>query len=142
MDENLTKHKQVAHSNKVRALCFEGYQLFDQKQHKSALRKFYQAWTLLPKPQTQWQEATWVLTAIGDAYHAKGEYNNAIEALSSALHCPDGTDNPLIHLRLAQCYQQLGDDDAAKVEFISAAQSGGKQFIIDNAPEQLHLLGK
>lgn len=142
MDQNLKKPAQAAPSAQIRALCFEGYQSFDQKQYKTALRKFYQAWTILPKPQTQWREATWVLTAIGDAYYAKGEFSNAVEALNSALHCPDGTDNPLIHLRLAQCHQSLGDTDAAQARFISAAETGGEQFIIDNAPDQRHLLEK
>ena len=142
MDQNLKKTAQAAPSAQIRELCYEGYQQFDQKQYKSALRKFYQAWTLLPKPQTQWPQATWVLTAIGDAYYAKGEFSNAIEALNSALHCPDGADNPLIHLRLAQSHQSLGDTATAEARFLSAAASGGKQFIIDNAPEQRHLLDK
>jgi len=33
---------------------------------KSALRLFYQAWLKVPKLQMQWDEAGWMLTAIGD----------------------------------------------------------------------------
>jgi len=41
----------------ARKICQRGYLLFDQGDLKSALRQFYCAWTLLPKPQTQWEGA-------------------------------------------------------------------------------------
>ena len=42
---------------KVREICQQGYFLFDNGNFKSAIRQFYSAWTLLPKPQTQWEDA-------------------------------------------------------------------------------------
>ena len=53
---------------KIRDLCYQGYVQYDDHDYRRALRTFYQAWLLVPKPQTEWRQAGWVLTAIGDAY--------------------------------------------------------------------------
>ena len=111
---------------KTRQLCQQGYQLFDNGDIKTALRRFYSAWTLLPKPQTQWEEAGWVLTALGDAYFAKGDFKNGKEALLSALHCPKARGNPVIHLRLGQCLFELAEQDAARRQFELVLQNGGE----------------
>ena len=113
-------------TDKIRDLCQQGYQSFDSEDHKTAIRHFFSAWTLLPKPQTQWQEAGWVLTALGDAYFAKSDFQNGEQALLSALHCPDAKGNPIIHLRLGQCLYELGNTEAARLQFQHAIDSGGK----------------
>lgn len=113
----------------VLKLCKQGYTMYDNGEIKSALRKFYSAWTLLPKPQTQWQEAAWVLTALGDAYFTKGDYKNGQQALLSALHCPAGSGNPVIHFRLGQCLFELGNLDDARIQFNKAIDHGGKKLL-------------
>lgn len=120
----------TAIASKTRLLCQQGYALFDRGDIKTAIRQFYSAWTLLPKPQTQWQEAGWILTALGDAYLAKGEYQNGKEALSSALHCPNAYGNPVIHLKLGQCLFELDDSRGAKQQF-ELVQANGGQTLLD-----------
>ncbi|MFA7553006.1 MAG: hypothetical protein WCY88_02060 [Spongiibacteraceae bacterium] len=113
-------------SNKIRRLCQQGYKHYDSDDLKTAIRVFYSAWTLLPKPQSQWLEAGWILTALGDAYIAKSEFKNAKEALLSALHCPATVGNPVIHLRLGQCHYELGENDAAQEQFKLTINNGGE----------------
>lgn len=115
-------------SEQVRGLCQQGYTLFDQQDYTGAIRQFFSAWTLLPKPQTQWREAGWVLTALGDAYFAKGNYDSGIEALRSALHCPMTRDNPIVHLRLGQCLFELGELQEGQKHLAFALQQAGAQL--------------
>jgi|TARA_B110000908_G_C10261475_1_gene459574 tetratricopeptide (TPR) repeat protein len=114
---------------KAREICQQGYLLFDNGNFKSAIRQFYSAWTLLPKPQTQWEEAGWILTALGDAYFNKGDFDNGREALRSALHCPKASGNPFIHLRLGQCLFELGELGLARTHFQKVKDRGGAELL-------------
>jgi tetratricopeptide (TPR) repeat protein len=126
--------------SQLMTLCRQGYALHDKGDFKNALRKFYSAWALLPKPQSQWVEATWVLTALGDAYYSKGDYENSQRALNSALYCPEGMGNPVIHIRLGQCLSELGDNDAARAEFVKACEHGGETLVLAQEERYLALL--
>ena len=110
----------------LRQYCETGYQYYDKGDYKTAIRNFYSAWTLIPKPQTQWQESGWVLTALGDAYFKKGDYSNSCEALNSALHCPECDNNPFVHLRLGQSYFELNAIEDAKKHFQQVLDQQGK----------------
>jgi tetratricopeptide (TPR) repeat protein len=107
-------------TRKIRQLCATGYQHYDAGDYKAALRLFYQAWLLLPKPQTDCVEAGWVLTAIGDSYFRSGQYQPGREALQSALCCPQMSQAPFIHLRLGQCLWELGLHDSARTALLCA----------------------
>ena len=122
-------------SQQVREICAKGYKLFDAGDLPQAIRQFYSAWTKLPKPQTQWQEAGWVLTALGDAYFAKGDYKNGKEALLSALHCPEAKGNPIIHLRLGQCLYELGELPAAAEQFSLVHDQAGDNLFASEDPK-------
>ena len=112
-------------TDQLRKLCMAGYEYYDQGNYKDAVRSFFKAWALLPKPQTHFQEAGWVLTALGDSYFKMGNYNSGIEALRSAFHCPQTDNNPFIHLRLGQCYYQTEQLDLAKIYLKTAHKLGG-----------------
>lgn len=107
-------------TRKIRQYCAAGYTHYDAGDYKAALRLFYQAWLLLPKPQTEWVEAGWVLTAIGDSYFRSGQYQQGREALQSALCCPQMEQAPFIHLRLGQCFWELGLYDSARSALLRA----------------------
>jgi tetratricopeptide (TPR) repeat protein len=109
-------------TQKIRQLCAEGYQRYDADDYQSALRLFYQAWLVLPKPQTDWPEAGWVLTAIGDAYFRLGRYRPGCEALSSALCCPGMAHAPFTYIRLGQCLRELGGEEEGRTALIRAYQ--------------------
>ena len=122
---------------RVRALCAEGYALYDGGDYKAALRTFYQAWMLLPKPQTDFIESGWVLTAIGDSYYRSGQFEQGKEALASALHCEGMIDNPFIHLRLGQCLLELGIKGTACTHLGLAYERGGRKLFEKEAPKYL-----
>lgn len=114
----------IAHQ--IEELCDRGYQLYDEQSYEAALRVFYQAWLKLPKPQAQYQQAAWVLTAIGDSYYKLSNYGQSIEALNSALHCPGGQ-LAFIHTRLAQAYYESGDKSNSAEHFQKAEEMDPKQ---------------
>lgn len=122
---------------KIKALCAEGYRLYDQQAYKDALRLFYKAWTLFPKPQTDNPEAGWVLTAIGDSYFRSGQWEQGRESLASALRCPHMAGNPFIHLRLGQCLYELDKREVAIEHLELAYLNGGSKLFQNEAPKYL-----
>ena len=115
-------------SARIRDCCQLGYQYYDNGEIKTAIRQFYTAWNLLPKPQTQWREAGWVLTALGDAYVKTGNFNSARESLTSALHCPDTQHNPVILFQLGCCQFELGNYHEAVLLFRQTIDCGGEKM--------------
>ena len=124
----------------LRQHCEAGYQYYDKGDYKAAIRRFYTAWTLIPKPQTQWQESGWVLTALGDAYFKKSDYLNGCEALNSALHCPECDGNPFVHLRLGQCYFELNELKKAKRQFQRVIDQQGQALFEQENSKYLNCL--
>lgn len=106
--------------HQIRMQCADGYALYDAGAYKDALRLFYQAWLLLPKPQTDHEAAGWVLTAIGDTYFRLGQYRQGREALISAFHCPNTVHSAFAHLRLGQCLWELDQQDQAQAALLEA----------------------
>ncbi|TQV73450.1 tetratricopeptide repeat protein [Exilibacterium tricleocarpae] len=122
-------------ATRIKSLCAQGYEHYDTQDYKGALRVFYQAWLEVPKPQTDWIEAGWVLTAIGDTYFRLNQFHQAREALNSALHCPQAEGNPFIHLRLGQSLLEQGDIGNARRELHRAYNVGGTA-IFEREPEK------
>ncbi len=110
----------------IKQHCQSGYQTYDDGDYKSALRVFYQAWLLLPKPQSDYEPAGWVLTAIGDTYYKLGQHQQAIEALNSAVHCQGIDNNPFIYLRLGQAHLDQDTLGKARKELFKAWNKGGQ----------------
>jgi tetratricopeptide (TPR) repeat protein len=115
---------QSERNRRVRLLCRTGYAHYDAGEPARALRHFYRAWLLLPRPQHACIESGWILTAIGDAYWLSGDCRSGAEALRSALHCPGIAGNPFVHLRLAQCCEALGLAEEAVAQRAIAAHNG------------------
>ena len=82
---------------RIKGLCQAGDAAVDAKDYKGAVVKYRDAWNLIPEPQLDWEAATWVLTAIADAYLLNGDHAYARDALQYAMHCPNGLGNPYIH---------------------------------------------
>lgn len=115
-------------TDRIRELCAEAYEAYDHGKYREALRLFYQGWVLLPKPQTDFPEAGWLLTGIGDSYFSLKQYIPGCEALRSANHCPQTRDNPFIHLRLGQCLYHMGEKTSARTHLHKAFQIGGRNL--------------
>lgn len=124
----------------IKALCAEGDALAQRKDYQSAIARYREALTLLPAPASNWEAATWIWTAIGDAFFLAGNLDEAYRAFSSATHCPGGIGNPFIHLRLGEIQFDLGNEIIAADELARAYMSGGKRIFNGESPKYFELL--
>jgi tetratricopeptide (TPR) repeat protein len=112
--------------DEITTLCKEGDTFAEKQDFTAALEQYWDAWDLLPEPQTEWEAATWILAAIGDANFLSGDYAAGRKALANAMHCPDAIGNPFLHLRLGQCLFELGNLDRAADELARAYMGAGE----------------
>lgn len=115
-------------SKKITQACSKGYSHYDNKDFELALRTFYQAWVMLPKPQTQFVEAGWILTALCDAYFRQGRYPQALEAANSALFCPQAEKNQFALLRKGQILLDQGELAQARIALHKVYAHGGQKL--------------
>ncbi|AFU97959.1 hypothetical protein M5M_03750 [Simiduia agarivorans SA1 = DSM 21679] len=130
----------TALEKKLKALCAQGYSLYDQGDFNAAVRAFYQAWLVLPKPQTQYPQASWVLTALADGYHRAGKPRQALEAAQSALCCPGSETNFIALLRKGQALLDLGDTAAARIALYKVFNQQGQTAFSNEPPRYLEAI--
>jgi hypothetical protein len=102
------------------ALCSKGDEAAERGEFPTALDSYWAAWDLLPDTKHDWEAATLILTAIGDANFLSGNFEAGRDNLSNAMHCPDAIGNPFVHLRLGQCQFELGNLKRAADELARA----------------------
>ena len=124
----------------IQRLCGEGDELTQSDRYSKALERYWAAWELLPEPKTEWDAATWLLAAIGDANFLGGDFKAGRDNLNTAMHCPDAIGNPFLHLRLGQCQFELGDLDHAADELTRAYMAEGEQLFEREDPKYLAFL--
>jgi hypothetical protein len=112
----------------IKVLCAKGDELADQDDLVAALDQYWRAWDLLPEPRTNWNAATWILAAIGEANFFGEDYIAGRDNLSLAMHCPSAIGNPFLHLRLGQCEFELGNLDRAADELARAYMGDGAEI--------------
>lgn len=117
--------------DRIRVLCEEGDYLAETGDYPAALERYWAAWDSLPEPQTDWEAATWILTAIGDANFLGEDFTAGRDNLSFAMRCPNAIGNPFVHLRLGQCQFELGDLDRAADELARAYMGAGADIFKD-----------
>jgi tetratricopeptide (TPR) repeat protein len=110
---------------RIQKLCKEGDALANTGRYPAALEQYWAAWDMLPEPQTDWEAATWILAAIGNANFLGGDFAAGVDNLSMAMHCPDAIGNPFLHLRLGQCLVEVGNVDRAADELARAYMGAG-----------------
>ncbi|MDM5176013.1 tetratricopeptide repeat protein [Massilia sp. DJPM01] len=122
---------------KVKALSASGDALVAQGKTREGVEAYVKALGVLPKPYTEWEAATWLLVAIGDANFKSKHYEQARLALQDAMHCPGAIGNPFIHLRLGQTQFELGNMTAAADELARAYIHEGKAIFKEDDPKYL-----
>lgn len=80
----------LEHARAGDALCERGA-------YADAAAEYNDAWRLLPSPKHEWDAATWLLVAIGDAYFRGRVLTSARKAFEYATRCPGGLGNPFVH---------------------------------------------
>jgi len=104
----------------IKALCAVGDKHAEDRDYVAALVAYWQAFDLVPEPQTEYEATTWIMAAIGDANFLAGEFQAGVDNLSSAMHCPGAIGNPFLHLRLGQCQWEVGNLERAENELTRA----------------------
>jgi tetratricopeptide (TPR) repeat protein len=121
--------------DKIKSLCSEGDKFAEQRDFPRALELYWSAWDLLPEPKTEWDAATWILAAIGDANFLGGDFGAGRDNLSNVMRCPDAIGNPFLHFRLGQCHFELGDLDKSADELTRALMGAGEAIFQENDPK-------
>lgn len=125
---------------RIKRLCAEGDDLASNRRFDEALDKYLEAWDLLPTPKTDWDAASWIMAAIGDANFLSGDFAAGRNNLLLAMKCPGAIGNPFIHLRLGQCQFELGELDKAADEMSRSYMSEGPEIFVDEDSKYLEFL--
>lgn len=125
---------------RISRFCEIGDTLAEEGKYGDAIASYQYAWNLLPDPKENWEAATWILVAIGDAHFLNSNYPAARKTLEHAMQCPEAIGNPFIHLRLGQAQFELGDKEAAADELMRAYRGAGAEIFAEEAPKYLEYL--
>jgi tetratricopeptide (TPR) repeat protein len=121
-------------------LCKAGDELAAKNQYEESLKDYLAAWELLPAPKHEWEAATWIQSAIGNAKYSINDYESCLQAFLLAVQSPGGLGNPFIHLRLGECYFELGNEQRAGDELARAYIGAGREIFADEPPKYLNFL--
>jgi len=124
----------------IKRMCAAGDAQAARGQFAQALKLYWAAWDLLPEPKVEWDAATWILGAIGDANFLAGDFVAGRDNLASAMHCPGAIGNPFLHLRLGQCQFELGALDRAADELMRAYMGARPDIFKDQDAKYLRFL--
>ena len=119
----------------IKTMCAKGYQHYSEGDYDVALRLFYQAWLKVPSPQNESPAAATILSGIGDTYYRMGKYDPAVEALRSALDCPETEEQHFVLLRLGQSLLNSGHELQAKIYLHRAYRLGGDKTFKNEDPK-------
>jgi len=126
--------------NKINSLCDKGDEYAETGNFDNALKEYWNVFSLIPEPKTDYEITGWVLVAIGDTNFISKKFNESVENLTNALHCPGALLNPYLHLRLGQCYFELGSIEMAIDQLYMAYVIEGKSIFIYEDPKYFSFL--
>ena len=126
--------------NQIKRLCAIGDDCAQKRWFADSLFNYWAAWDLLPEPKTEWEAATWILVAIGDANFLGGDYLAGRDNLANAMRCPGAIGNPFIHFRLGQCQFEVGNHDRAADELMRAYMGAGADLFASEDERYLAFL--
>nr|WP_255654553.1 tetratricopeptide repeat protein [Cohnella sp. REN36] len=102
--------------------------------------KYVAALRLLPENHREWEAATWIYVAIGDAHFQMKNYDKAFKCFFNAVQGPKGLGNPYIHLRLGQLYYEQENLEKAADELTRAYMGAGIAIFMEDDPKYLAFL--
>ena len=121
----------------VQQLCAAGDEAAERGDFNEAIGLYQRALALLPSPPTDWEAATWIYAAIGDAYFFERDLTSALSAFEQALRSPDGIGNPFLHLRRGQILFDMGQETTAADELVRAYMSEGEEIFQAEDPKYI-----
>ncbi len=128
--------------DQIVALAETGDEFVKKELFESAISHYKLALDLLPDPKTDWEAATWLYVALGDAlFNLKG-FDLALDAYEKALMSPNGTGNPYIWFSLGTAFYELENLEKAKNHFMSAYMLDGDELFQDADPAYQALISE
>jgi tetratricopeptide (TPR) repeat protein len=126
---------------RIEAHCAKGDALAEQGQFTEAITAYGAAWMLLPEPKTNWEAATWILTAIADAHFLSGNWRACRKVLQEAVKGSDNAvANAFLRLRLGQSLFELGEFQEAANWLTPAFLMEGRRLFENEDPKYLGFL--
>ncbi len=104
-----------------------------------AIYYYDRALELVPEPKERYKVATLIFTAIGENYYF-WDMDEALNSFKEAYNSVGGQDNPLILLRLGQCYYNLDNMSEAREFLLRAYNMGGEKIFWDEEEFFLELI--
>lgn len=126
--------------NRIVVLAEEGDEFAENENFEMAIVKYDEALDLLPEPKTDWEAATWLYVAAGDALFSQKKMEEALDAYEKALMSPDGTGNPYIWFCLGEVFFEQQNLQKAKTHFMSAYMLDGDEIFEGADPAYLELI--
>lgn len=124
----------------IQTLSQLGDEFAEKGNYPAALAEYWKAFDLIPETKTDWEAATWLLAAIGDANFLGKDFQAGRDNLSNAMQCPDAIGNPFLHLRLGQCQFELGNFERAADELTRAYALSGEEIFSGEDPKYFDFL--
>lgn len=135
----MTKELSDEIHRRVAELCGQGDALAGDRRYEAAAKRYAEAWALLPHPKEEWEAATWILAAMGDAAFLKRDFVQALEHFSLGIRS-GGLGNPFFHLRAGECAFELGQWTRADDELTRAYMGAGKEIFEKEDPKYFRRL--
>lgn len=121
-------------------LFTEGNDLADAGDDAAALRRFREAWSMLPEPREEQELTIHILAAIADCHFLLREWDDCREAIQHALRCGADPGDPFLRLRLGQSLFELGDESEAANWLAPAYLSEGSELFEQDDPKYLEFI--
>lgn len=121
-------------------LIEKGDSYFENDNYFKAVKKYKEALKLVPDPKVDWEASTYIYVAIGEVYYYLSKIEIAIQCYEYAMLCPDGVTNPLIHLRLGQCFYEENKFEKSKEHLFRAYMLEGEEIFADEEEKYYHLI--
>jgi len=112
----------------------------NNKTKAEAIANYNLAFELIPEPADNYSAATWIYTAIGDAYFLSGDYENARNEFKNALLSAYGLENSFIHMRYGQSLLETGDIERAENFLAQVYLAEGEEIFAEEDPKYMNFL--
>jgi hypothetical protein len=126
--------------HQIQDICRKGDALAGRGEFREARKTYWTAFDLVPEPREDWNATTWILAAIGDSFFLERDFKHGVDAFSDAVRCAGGLGNVFIHLRMGECYFELGDEKRAADNLTRAYMGGGREVFAKEDPKYFRLL--
>lgn len=121
-------------------LCSEGKFYVKIGKNTKAVENYKKALELIPEPKSDWRASFWIYASIGDAYFFDCMYKESLEAMLKAFEFPEGPENPLVLLRIGECFYEMREFDKAENYLLKTYKIRNKKIFEDEDSKYFNLI--